>query len=80
MKNKMIALAVFSPFLFVNPSFAQYAQYNQGTFMSTSGQPVVVPPTLVMAPEQNSSKKSCKESVVDLFLFTIRNTSGDCTR
>jgi hypothetical protein len=43
--------------------------------------PVVVPPTIVNTQgyEHNSSKKSCKESVVDLFLFSVRRTTGDCT-
>jgi hypothetical protein len=45
---------------------------------------VVVPPTVITtsAPtpiEHNSSKKSCKESMVDLFLFNVRRTTGDCT-
>jgi hypothetical protein len=80
MKNKMIAVAMFSPFLFVNPVSAQYAQYNPPTIVSNSSQPIVVPPSVVMAPEQNASKRSCKESMIDLFLFSIRHTSGDCTQ
>ena len=73
---------MFSPFLFVNAAFAQYyqqAQYNPGTIVTNSNQPVIVPPTVIMPGEQNSSKKSCKENVVNLFLFSIRSTSGDCT-
>ena len=83
MKNEMILVTMLSPFLFVNSSFAQYyqqAQYNPGTIVTNSNQPVVVPPTVIMPGENNASKKSCRESVIDLFLFSIRNTSGDCTR
>jgi hypothetical protein len=82
MKNEMILVAMLSPFLFVNSAFAQYyqqAQYNPGTIVTNASQPVVVPPTVIMPGEHNASKKSCKESVIDLFLFSIRNTSGDCT-
>ena len=46
--------------------------------------PVVVPPTVINnAPPktymENASKKSCRESEIDLFLFGIRSTTGDCT-
>ena len=46
--------------------------------------PVVVPPTIINnTPSrtymENESKKSCRESEIDLFLFGIRKTSGDCT-
>ena len=46
--------------------------------------PVVVPPTIINnAPPktymENESKKSCRESEIDLFLFGIRRTTGDCT-
>tara|TARA_A100001037_G_C15026373_1_gene578790 strand:+ start:490 stop:750 length:261 start_codon:yes stop_codon:yes gene_type:complete len=46
--------------------------------------PVVVPPTVINnAPPktymENESKKSCRESEIDLFLFGIRRTTGDCT-
>ena len=83
MKNKMILVTMLTPFLFVNSAFAQHyhqAQYNPGTIVTNSNQPVVVPPTVIMPSEQNASKKSCRESMIDLFLFSIRNTSGDCTR
>jgi hypothetical protein len=81
MRTNLIAVALFSPFLFVKPAFAQYyPQYNPPTIVTNSSQPVVVPPTVIMPSEQNASKKSCRESVIDLFLFSIRNTSGDCTR
>jgi hypothetical protein len=81
MRTNLIAVALFSPFLFVKPAFSQYyPQYNPPTIVTNSSQPVVVPPTVIMPSEQNASKKSCRESVIDLFLFSIRNTSGDCTR
>jgi len=78
----MIAVAMFSPFLFVNSAFAQYyqqAQYNPGTVVTNSNQPVIVPPTVIMPSEQNSSKKSCRQNVIDLFLFRWSTTAGDCT-
>jgi hypothetical protein len=83
MKNQIILATMLSPFLFVSSAFAQYyqqAQYNPGTIVTNASQPVVVPPTVIMPSEMNASKKSCKESMIDLFLFSIRNTSGDCTR
>ena len=64
------------------PALAQYTQYQNPSYFSSPGAaPVVVPPTVITtsAQEQNSSKKSCKESMVDLFLFSIRRTTGDCT-
>lgn len=80
MKNKIIAAAIFAPFVFASDVCAQYAQYNPGTIVTNSNQPVIVPPTIINPPDYNASKKSCRESVIDLFLFTIRNTSGDCTQ
>jgi hypothetical protein len=35
---------------------------------------------VINPPDMNASKKSCRENVIDLFLFSIRNTSGDCTK
>jgi len=62
---------------------AQYVptQYYPAQMMGGGGAPVIVPPTIVNTQgyEHNSSKKSCKESVVDLFLFSVRRTTGDCT-
>ena len=61
------------------------AQYYPPTYMGAGhSAPVVVPPTVInTAPprtyEHNSSKKSCRESEIDLFLFGIRRTTGDCT-
>ena len=63
-------------------TFAQYmpTQYYPAQMMGGGGSPVVVPPTIVNTQyEHNSSKKSCKESVIDLFLFSVRRTTGDCT-
>jgi hypothetical protein len=57
-----------------------YPQYNGGNYYaSPNSSPVVVPPTVIMPGEHNSSKKSCKESMIDLFLFSVRRTTGDCT-
>lgn len=63
------------------PVLAQvYPQYTSGNYYaSPNSSPVVVPPTVIMPAEQNSSKKSCKESVIELFLFSVRRTQGDCT-
>ena len=70
------------PFM-VSPALAQYHQYHNPSFYSSpgGGSPVVVPPTVITtsAPEHNSSKKSCKESMIDLFLLSVRRTTGDCT-
>jgi len=62
---------------------AQYynTQYHSPSYFSSPGaSPVVVPPTVITPGEQNSSKRSCRESVIDLFLFSMRRTSGDCTQ
>jgi hypothetical protein len=61
---------------------AQYMapQYYPAQMMGGGGSPVIVPPTIVNTQyEHNSSKKSCKESMIDLFLFSVRRTTGDCT-
>jgi hypothetical protein len=81
MKTRVLLLAVIP--LMTLPASAQYyqqPQYHQGTIVTNPSQPVIVPPTVIMPNDQNASKKSCRESVIDLFLFTIRNTSGDCTK
>ena len=86
MKHSIFIACAFSS-LFLNslPSFAQYygyqPQYNPPSFYSPGGggSPVVVPPTVIMPGDQNSSKKSCRENVIDLLLFSWRTTSGDCT-
>lgn len=69
--------------LFIStPVFAQYyqPQYNPPSFYSPGGgSPVVVPPTVIMPGDANASKKSCKESVIDLFLVSWKNRSGDCS-
>jgi hypothetical protein len=58
-----------------------YPSYNSGNYYaSPNSAPVVVPPTVINPPDMNASKKSCRENVIDLFLFSIRNTSGDCTK
>jgi hypothetical protein len=76
MKTRVLLLAAIS--FITLPAFSQ--QYHQGTIVTNPSQPVIVPPTVIMPTDQNASKKSCRESVIDLFLFTIRNTSGDCTK
>ena len=78
MKPLLLVLAI--PFM-SSPAFAQH-QYNAPSYYSSPGtSPVVVPPTVITtsSPEHNSSKKSCRESEIDLFLFSVRRTTGDCT-
>lgn len=75
MKSILAITAIFA----ASPAMAQY--YNPSYFSSPGNAPVVVPPTVITtsAQEHNSSKKSCKESMIDLFLFSVRRTTGDCT-
>ena len=66
------------------PVSAQSQYYPPTYYGGGNNAPVVVPPTVInTAPpktyEHNSSKKSCRESEIDLFLFGIRRTTGDCT-
>ena len=66
------------------PVSAQSQYYPPNYYGGGNNAPVVVPPTIINnAPprtyEHNSSKKSCRESEIDLFLFGIRRTTGDCT-
>lgn len=65
------------------PASAQYyqPQYNPPSFFSPGGggSPVVVPPTVIMPGDPNSSKKSCRENVIDLFLVSWRTRTGDCS-
>lgn len=81
MRKTFILIMVPTAMGFIQPSFAQtYApQYNPGTVVTNSNQPVIVPPTVIMPAEQNSSKKSCRQNVIDLFLFRWSTTAGDCT-
>jgi hypothetical protein len=62
-------------------SHAQISYQQPSYFHSSGAAPVVVPPTVINAssPGPNDSKKSCKESMIDLFIFSIRRTTGDCT-
>ena len=82
----MIVRTLFSIGIFVSivtPVNAQYyqTQYHSPSYYSSPGaSPIVVPPTVITPGEQNSSKRSCRESVIDLFLLSIRRTSGDCTQ
>ena len=66
------------------PVSAQAQYYPPNYYGGGNNSPVVVPPTVInTAPPRtymhNESKKSCSESEIDLFLFGIRKTSGDCT-
>ena len=81
MKKTIVLMASLSSLFVSLPGFAQvYApQYNPGTVVTNSNQPVIVPPTVIMPPDQNSSKKSCKQNVIDLFLIRWSTMSGDCT-
>lgn len=77
--------AAFTIAILATPVLAQAQYYGPSYYGSSGGNPVVVPPTVITtnapAPiEQNSSKKSCKESIIDMFLFAIRRTTGDCTQ
>jgi hypothetical protein len=74
------ALVLFTPTI-ANAQY-QTSQYNPPSFYSPGGgaAPVVVPPTVIMAGEQGSSKKSCRENVIDLFLISWRTRTGDCTQ
>ena len=79
--KSLFAIAVLS--LTSTPTLAQ-SYYPPNYYGGGASSPVVVPPTIINnAPprtyEHNSSKKSCKESEIDLFLFGIRRTTGDCT-
>jgi hypothetical protein len=76
--------AFFTIAMVASPVLAQSQYYGPSYYGSPGSNPVVVPPTVITtsAPvpiEHNSSKKSCKESMIDLFLFAIRRTTGDCT-
>ena len=75
---KLPILIAMVPFVAL-PGLAQ--QYYPSTYYASAQAPIVVPPTVIntQIPEHNSSKKSCKESVIELFLFSIRRTTGDCT-
>ena len=79
----MKIFTMFVTFLVTSsPVMAQYHQYHNPSFYSSPGNsPVVVPPTVITTSpqEHNSSKKSCRESMIDLFLFSVRRTAGDCT-
>jgi hypothetical protein len=76
----MSALALFAPTI-ANAQY-QTSQYNPPSFFSPGGggAPIVVPPTVIMAGEQGSSKKSCRENVIDLFLISWRTRTGDCSQ
>ena len=81
MKKFSAAIAIA---IAATPVMAQTQYYGPSYYGSPGSNPVVVPPTVITtnAPvplEHNSSKKSCKESIIDLFLFAIRRTTGDCT-
>ncbi len=62
-------------------AFAQMEYQNAQYFHSSGAAPVVIPPTIINTQQavHNESKKSCKESMIDLFLFSVRRTTGDCT-
>jgi len=75
---KLLTFIGMIPFVAL-PVLAQ--QYYPPSFYAAQQTPIVVPPTVINTQQQeyNSSKKSCKESVVELFLFSVRRTTGDCT-
>jgi len=63
------------------PVLAQ-SYYPPNYYGGGGSSPVVVPPTIINTQPrmENESKKSCNESEIDLFLFAIRKTKGDCTQ
>ena len=75
---KLRTLIALVPFVAL-PALAQ--QYYPPSFYTAQQAPIIVPPTVINTQqlEHNSSKKSCKESAIELFLFSIRRTTGDCT-
>jgi hypothetical protein len=75
---KLQTLIAMVPFVAL-PALAQ--QYYPPSFYTAQQAPIIVPPTVINTQQQehNSSKKSCKESAIELFLFSIRRTTGDCT-
>ena len=79
--KSLFAIAVLS--LTSTPTLAQ--SYYPPNYYGGGGasSPVVVPPTIINNQPrymENESKKSCNESEIDLFLFAIRKTQGDCTQ
>tara|TARA_Y100000589_G_scaffold282794_1_gene280449 strand:- start:111 stop:350 length:240 start_codon:yes stop_codon:yes gene_type:complete len=78
--KSLFAIAVLS--LTSTPTLAQ--SYYPPNYYGGGGasSPVVVPPTIINTQQrmENESKKSCNESEIDLFLFAIRRTKGDCTQ
>ena len=83
MKIVLTILALF-PINAAAVQAQQHYQYNPPSYFSSQGtSPVIVPPTVIApaaTPMKNESKKSCRESEIDLFLFSIRRTKGDCTQ
>jgi len=71
---------ISSLFLITSPTLAQ--TYYPPSFYGGGSSPVVVPPTVINTQQrmENESKKSCNQSEVDLFLFAVRRTRGDCTQ
>ena len=85
MNSFNVLYAIPLSLIFGAPVSAQ-SQYYPPNYYGGGGvnSPVVVPPTVINnAPPktymENESKKSCRESEIDLFLFGIRRTTGDCT-
>jgi hypothetical protein len=76
---KLRILIAMIPFVTL-PVLAQQ-EYYPPSFYTAQQAPIIVPPTVINTQQQehNSSKKSCKESAIELFLFSIRRTTGDCT-
>jgi len=77
--KSLFAIAVLS--LTSTPTLAQ-SYYPPNYYGGGASSPVVVPPTIINTQQrmENESKKSCNESEIDLFLFAIRRTKGDCTQ
>ena len=73
-----IAILALTP----STSLAQHSYYPPNYYGGGSSSPVVVPPTVINTQPrmENESKKSCNQSEIDLFLFAVRRTRGDCTQ
>jgi hypothetical protein len=78
MKNFIVMTAILATPM---NAFAQIGYQNAQYFHSSGAAPVIVPPTIINTQQAspNESKKSCRESMIDLFLFSVRRTTGDCT-
>jgi len=73
--------AILSLIMIPTSTMAQ-SYYPPSFYGGGHSSPVVVPPTIINTQQrmENESKKSCNQSEIDLFLFAVRRTKGDCTQ